>query len=84
MDCCFPALFRIDWADQLTGLYKSIHLPKQSLKQAGNAKPEDIKGFMTMAEVADLFQIELPVLYKELKLEARLSLPAQLVVTSVR
>jgi len=55
---------------QATGVYSSTPPSMEEYKASGDLKPEDIKGYMTLADVAYLFDLDLAVLYEQLDLDS--------------
>ena len=51
------------------GIYKSSYGSIEQLKESGNLKPEEIKGFMTIQDITYLYDLESDTLYKYLELD---------------
>lgn len=65
-------LFGVTGLTQAMGIYNSLPPGIEEIKKAGNLKPDNIKGYMTLADVAYLFDLKLEALYQELDLNPRL------------
>ena len=51
------------------GIYQSTPPHVSEMKKSGNVSPDDIKGYMTLHEIADLFNLPLDSLYNRLGLD---------------